>query len=137
MPRPIENAIVLIENDPITAVGGRDRITIPSDATTIDCTGLFIVAGFQNSHVHFTDEQWTDAATQPASTLTSQLQAMLTRYGCTTVVDAASLLANTVALRRRVETGAVNGPRILTAGLALFAATACSDAGGARHIGCH
>jgi hypothetical protein len=30
------------------------------------------------------------------------------------------LLANTLAVRRRIETGDVTGPRILTAGLALY-----------------
>ena len=48
------------------------------------------------------------------------MTAMLNRYGFTTVVDAASVLANTVALRARVESGEVAGPRILTAGGALF-----------------
>src|SRR5439155_4314363 len=48
------------------------------------------------------------------------LQAMLTRYGFTTVVDTASLLPNTIALRRRIESREVAGPRILTPGLALY-----------------
>src|SRR5207248_11777826 len=50
----------------------------------------------------------------------AQLEAMLTRYGFTTVVDTGSLLANTVALRRRIESGDVPGPRILTAGSPLY-----------------
>ena len=41
---------------------------------------------------------------------------MLTRYGYTTVLDTGSLLVNTLALRRRIESGEVAGPRILTAG---------------------
>ena len=45
---------------------------------------------------------------------------MLNRYGFTTVVDATSDLANTVALRGRVASGEVTGPRILTAGNALY-----------------
>jgi len=52
--------------------------------------------------------------------LAAQLQAMLTRYGFTTVIDTASLLANTLAIRRRIGTGEVAGPRILTAGLGLY-----------------
>jgi imidazolonepropionase-like amidohydrolase len=79
-----------------------------------------IAAGFQNSHVHFTEEKWADAASQPAARLTSQLEAMLLRYGFTTVVDTASFLSNTLALRRRIESGEVAGPRILTAGEALY-----------------
>jgi len=35
---------------------------------------------------------------------------MLTRFGFTTVVDVASDLANTLELRRRIDTGEVSGP---------------------------
>jgi imidazolonepropionase-like amidohydrolase len=45
---------------------------------------------------------------------------MLTRYGFTTVVDTASIVENTVALRRRIERGDLKGPAILTAGTALY-----------------
>jgi imidazolonepropionase-like amidohydrolase len=48
------------------------------------------------------------------------MAAMLTRWGYTTVVDTASLPENTVALRRRIEAGEVDGPRVLTAGLPLY-----------------
>jgi len=109
---PIDNATVLIEKGRVTAVGTASSVTIPKGATLIDCQGLVIVAGFQNSHVHFTEEKWADAVTQPASKLTAQLQSMLTRYGFTTAVDAASLLKNTLAVRRRIEAGDVAGPRI-------------------------
>ncbi|MCM3880517.1 MAG: amidohydrolase family protein [Vicinamibacterales bacterium] len=113
------DATVVIEGGNIVAVGARGRVTVPAGATTIDCTGLFVVAGFQNSHVHFTEEKWADAKTQPAATLAAQLEAMLTRYGFTTAVDTASWLPNTVELRWRSEIEAP-GPRILTAGLALY-----------------
>jgi imidazolonepropionase-like amidohydrolase len=45
---------------------------------------------------------------------------MLNRFGFTTVIDTASNLANTAVLRERVEEGEVPGPRILTAGFALY-----------------
>jgi imidazolonepropionase-like amidohydrolase len=117
---PLDNATIVIVGGRIREVGPRGRVTVPTGATIIDCTGLVVVAGFQNSHVHFTEDKWTDASAQPASKLTAQLRAMLTGYGFTTVVDTASLLANTVALRRRIDAGEVDGPRILTAGLPLY-----------------
>jgi len=46
----------------------------------------------------------------------SQLHEMLTRWGFTTVFDIASVLQNTTLIRRRIENGEVNGPRILTVG---------------------
>ncbi|MGO9640874.1 MAG: amidohydrolase family protein, partial [Candidatus Acidiferrales bacterium] len=52
--------------------------------------------------------------------LTQQMRDMLTHSGFTTVVDTASDPENTIALRRRVETGEVQGPQIYTAGAALY-----------------
>ncbi len=56
----------------------------------------------------------------PAHKLTRQLFVMFSRYGFTTVVDLGSFLDNTVALRKRIESGEVTGPKILTAGGGLF-----------------
>jgi imidazolonepropionase-like amidohydrolase len=117
---PIDNASVIVQGGRISAMGPAGDVVIPAGARMIDCKGLIIVAGFQNSHVHFTEEKWAGASEKPASTLAAHLQAMLTGYGFTTVVDAASLLDNTIAIRRRIEAGEVAGPRIVTAGLALY-----------------
>ena len=117
---PIFAGTVVVHGGKIVAVGKQDEVAIPAGARTIDANGLVVTAGFQNSHVHFTEPKWMDAASQPAEKLGAELAAMLTRYGFTTVVDTASLLPNTAALRRRVESGEVAGPRILTAGLALY-----------------
>ena len=46
-----------------------------------------------------------DAGNIPAQTSTERLQAMLARYGFTTVVDTGSLLPNKVAIRKRVDSG--------------------------------
>ena len=45
---------------------------------------------------------------------------MLNRWGFTTVFDIASFLENTHALRRRIASGEVRGPRILTVGEPLW-----------------
>jgi imidazolonepropionase-like amidohydrolase len=117
---PIDDAVVLIDGSRIQAVGPRSTIDPSSAARTLDCKGLVIAAGFQNSHVHFTDPRWADAATQPAAKLSAQLEEMLTRYGFTTVVDTASDSPNTLAMRKRIDSGEVPGPSILTAGMALY-----------------
>lgn len=84
------------------------------------CNGGVVVAGFQNSHVHFMGDEFRDASHQRADLLDIALTRMLTRYGYTTVFDIASDRDNTLALRNRIENGEVRGPRILTAGWALF-----------------
>jgi imidazolonepropionase-like amidohydrolase len=117
---PIPDGAVVIRGKKIAAVGKTGTLSIPADAKQIDCKGEVITAAFQNSHVHFTEPKWTDAAKQPAQKLERQLFVMLVRYGFTTVVDLGSFLENTVAIRNRVESGEVAGPKILTAGGGLF-----------------
>jgi imidazolonepropionase-like amidohydrolase len=117
----IDDAVVVVENRMITAVGARTTVAIPAGTKTIDCKGLTVTAGFYNSHVHFTDpKRWNNAASAAAERLTADLRDMLTRFGFTTVVDTASDLENTLSLRRRIAEGEVSGPRILTAGGALY-----------------
>ena len=118
----INNGMVLIRDGKIAAVG--HKIRIPGGIGRLDCSGMYIMAGLQNSHVHFTEPKWTDAAQIPAAQLASQLQEMFTRYGFTTVVDTGSLIDNTTAIRNRIESGEVAGPRILTAGIPLYPAGA-------------
>jgi imidazolonepropionase-like amidohydrolase len=118
---PIDDAIVLTSGARITAVGPRKQVPVPDGATRIDGSGLVVLAGFQNSHVHFTDDsRWGGAASRPAAALEASLREMVTRYGFTTVVDLASDFQNTIALRRRIDSGGLVGPRILTAGGALY-----------------
>ena len=113
---PIENGSILIHDGRIAAVGPSATIKIPHDAQVIDCKGLVITAGFWNSHVHILLPSLLHAENLSAAQLTSQLEEMLTRWGFTTVFDIASVLSNTTLIRRRIESGEVKGPRILTVG---------------------
>jgi len=74
------------------------------------------VAGFWNSHVHFSEAVWRNAASAPAAALTQHMQDMLTRWGFTTVWDLGSDPDDTLPLRRRVHSGEVPGPSIHVAG---------------------
>ena len=74
------------------------------------------MAGFWNAHVHFTEDKFTSAASRPAAELAASLEAMLTRWGVVNAVDTGSRAENTLALRRRVESGEIPGPRILIMG---------------------
>jgi len=118
---PLRGSVV-ISGSKIQSVtsGGESRATSATEGS--QCDGGVIVAGFQNSHVHFTGEDFTNAGQRPAAELDAALTRMLTRYGFTTVFDVASDGDNTLALRNRIEKGELRGPRILTVGLALFPA---------------
>jgi imidazolonepropionase-like amidohydrolase len=117
---PIEDAAIVFADGRIVAAGPRSQTVWRGAARLPACDGGVVTAGFQNSHVHFTEAKFADAATKPAAELAAALDDMLNRFGFTTVVDTASDLANTVALRGRIERGEIAGPRILTAGSALY-----------------
>ncbi len=113
---PLHDAVVLISGGRIAAVGKRAEVVIPKGTRIIDCSGKTVVAGFWNSHVHFIEANWNNAATAPAAGLEKHMQEMLTRWGFTAVWDLGSNPSDILALRRRVESGEVAGPRILLAG---------------------
>lgn len=113
---PIGDGVVLIQGGKIAAVGSRVLVQVPQTAQTLDCSGLTITAGLWNSHVHFFERKWANAATIPVPELNRQLQDMLTRYGFTSVFDLSSMWENTRRLRDRIESGEVPGPRIHSTG---------------------
>jgi imidazolonepropionase-like amidohydrolase len=112
----IENGSILVHDGRIVAVGPSAAVKVPRDARVIDCKGLVVTAGFWNSHVHILLPSLLHSEKLSSQQITSQLEAMLTRWGFTTVFDIASVLNNTTLIRRRIENGEVNGPRILTVG---------------------
>src|SRR5215216_4579187 len=52
---PLDSGVILVTRGMITAVGARRSVSIPPGASLMDCSGAVIVAGFWNSHVHFTE----------------------------------------------------------------------------------
>jgi imidazolonepropionase-like amidohydrolase len=115
---PLQHASILIRDGFIADVG--TEVDIPADARIVPCNHCFVTAGFWNTHIHFTEPKWNNAAFLSRSRLNRQLADMLTSRGFTTVVDLGSDLRTTVSLRRRIEYGHLLGPYIYTAGAAQY-----------------
>src|SRR5258706_3507258 len=113
---PIANGVVVIRDGRIAAVGRSGSVRAPRGVPRIDCKGLTIVAGFWNSHVHFGEKNWKEAAMTPRAELAGHIERMLTRYGFTSVFDLGSPLENTKRIRERLESREIPGPRIRTTG---------------------
>ena len=96
---------IVIRHGVIAGVG--EHLRIPKGMETISCQACVVLAGFWNAHVHFMEPRWNEAANQPADKLARQMSEMLTHSGFTTVVDTGSDGENTIALRRRVDSGEV------------------------------
>jgi imidazolonepropionase-like amidohydrolase len=116
MEPPIENGSILVRQGQIVAIGPATAIKIPRGAAIIDCKSLVVTAGFWNSHVHIFTPGLLRARDSTAAQLNEQLDMIFNRWGFTTVFDLASVLDNTLVLRRRIESDEVRGPRILTVG---------------------
>jgi imidazolonepropionase-like amidohydrolase len=119
--QPLRDGTVLIRDGRIVSVSDERSRSIPEGTQHSACRGV-VVAGFQNSHVHFMGPDFEGANGKTASALQSSIESMLTRYGFTTVFDTSSILENTAAIRARIEKGEVMGPRILTVGWGIFPA---------------
>jgi imidazolonepropionase-like amidohydrolase len=115
---PIERGTVVCRDGRVVALA--PDAPVPSDALVLPGDGRFLVAGFWNCHVHFTEPRWRNAAHAPAGPLEEGLREMLTGHGFTTVVDTGSDPRSTLPLRRRVEAGELAGPRIRTAASGLY-----------------
>jgi imidazolonepropionase-like amidohydrolase len=112
--------LIIIHDTRIAAVGPRESVRVPKSIRTIDCSGKFIAAGFWNSHVHIFTPGLLHVRDTAVAHLNEQLEAMLKRWGFTTVFDIGSVFENTVELRHRIDSGKLRGPHILTTGEPLW-----------------
>jgi imidazolonepropionase-like amidohydrolase len=113
---PLPDAVVVITDGIINTVGHASDVQTPRDARVIDCTGKTIVAGFWNSHVHFTEAVWKGASSATTAPLTDHMRAMLTGWGFTSVWDLGSDPNTSLILRRRVQARELPGPNMFFAG---------------------
>lgn len=117
---PLANATILIRDGVIAEVGPASSIHASPAAQIIDGANLTVVAGLWNSHVHLMSPTLFQPPATNAKALSGELEAMLTRWGFTTVFDIASLPGQAIALRKRIEAGEIPGPNILTVDAPIF-----------------
>ncbi len=120
---PIKDAVVLIEGDRITAVGPAATTKVPAGAEVIHADGKWIVPGLMNMHVHLglalPGRQGAELANETDAELALRMagnaRASLLS-GTTTVRMTGSPRHADFALRKAIDRGEVDGPRIFTAG---------------------
>lgn len=116
----ILDATVLVRDGVIAAIGPSGQVEPGPSDRAISGNGLVVVAGLWNSHVHLLLPSMALPPEQNAEALSNELEGMLTRWGFTTVFDIASLPGAAIDLRRRIESGEVRGPNILTVDAPFF-----------------
>jgi imidazolonepropionase-like amidohydrolase len=116
---PIPDAIVLIENGRIRAVGRRASVIIPPGTQVIDVRGKFITPGLIDTNVHLVlmtvpeffvkyENKFEDIAIESAQ--------VGLKYGITTMMDTWGPLDPLLKARDRLNRGEVLGSRVLIGG---------------------
>jgi imidazolonepropionase-like amidohydrolase len=112
----LTNQVILIKGDKITDVGA--NLAIPPGAKVIDLSGVTVLPGLIDTHVHVNTDR-SDSAARRAVVALSNAQTDL-RAGFTTVMDMDSRGGyNTVDLRDAIREGFVMGPRMQVVGQSL------------------
>ncbi len=97
---PLPDAVIVVRRGRIESVGTRAGFELPAKTVEVNVAGRWIIPGLIDAHAHV--ERWA-----------------LPRYlawGVTTVRDLHGQLDSILHLREQVNTGAVRGPRIYSAG---------------------
>jgi imidazolonepropionase-like amidohydrolase/Tol biopolymer transport system component len=107
----IDRGIILIKNGRITAVGSESTISVPKGIKMLDFTGLTIMPGLIDLHLHFH---------APVKIYPQQFWGFLTSlaYGVTTARDPSSTL-DSYGDAERLRSGQTLGPRLFTVGIPL------------------
>jgi len=116
---PIEKSTVLVADGNIQAVGKLDQISIPADAHKVDVSGMTIMPGMIDCHLHISDVHPNiekNLFTHPTLRIfkTAEMMRKTLHAGFTTIRDAGSL--KDPGFRQAVELGLVEGPRLVLAG---------------------
>jgi imidazolonepropionase-like amidohydrolase len=126
---PIENAIIVVTDDKVTAVGSADSVRIAAGSRVVDLGNVTLLPGFIDAHTHLIgrvlgDPEGENGAARDYESFGAILGVVHAREqlmaGFTTVRNVgASGRFDDVALRKAINEGWVPGPRMQTAGHAL------------------
>lgn len=111
----IENGIIVIDGNRISAVGARDDVVIPEDALRVDVSGKTIIPGLIDAHAHgsagvgiIPEQNWMSYATLA--------------FGVTTVHDPSNDATQIFAAAEMQRTGQILAPRIFSTGDIVYGA---------------
>jgi imidazolonepropionase-like amidohydrolase/Tol biopolymer transport system component len=112
----IEDAVILVENNRIRAVGRRGEVAIPAGARTVDVTGKTIIPGLIDAHAHGAQG---DDELVPQQNWDAQAHLA---FGVTTVHDPSSTSSEIFPAAEMQRAGLVLAPRTFSTGEIVYGA---------------
>ena len=124
--KPLQDAVILVDGERITAIGSRSEVDIPAGTEIVDAKGKWLIPGMMNMHVHLglilpgkmqaqlAHETEAEVALRMAANAEQVLQA-----GVTTVRLPGEHRYGDIAVKKSINKGESHGPRIFTAGEAV------------------
>lgn len=130
----IPNSVVIMQGDRVVAAGPADSTPMPQQpARVIDTTGLTVMPGLIDLHIHFTQQRGTDielfADSESAIAIRgTALARQLVEAGITGARDMGTASDIALRLKQAVERRIIRGPRIVWAGSMIVATAGHGDA---------
>jgi len=120
---PIENGVILIAGERITAVGPASAVSVPAGVRTIDANGMTVMPGLIDMHVHLQIlghgdyKRWNDLyGTRNADLVMPIAAKQLLSAGVTSARDLGAPLDDIIAVRKKIERNEIPGPRLFVSG---------------------
>ncbi len=118
---PVENVVVVIKGSKIIGVGKKEAVEIPDGAKVIDVTGMTVMPGLIDSHMHLMGMK-TDNFVLEMHVIPEEVKLIravvdasrLLDAGFTTVKDCGG--TNALYIKRAIAEGTIRGPNIVAAG---------------------
>jgi len=112
---PIQNGVLLIANGRVVAIGTKEAVKIPEQATVRDVSGKTIIPGLINTHGHVGDVKGIEGGHYSRENIIDNLS-IYARYGITTVVSLGGDQAAAESLRAVNDTTNATHARLFIAG---------------------
>ena len=120
---PIQDSVILIDGDTITAVGQVDSLPVPSGYEVISTEAMSVLPGLWDMHVHLDITGHSDYAhwhptykDRFADEIMPASAVQLLLAGVTTARDLGGPLEPSIEVRDKVNSGELPGPRLFVSG---------------------
>lgn len=123
---PIRNAVVLIDGEKIQAIGQASTTPVPAGAKVIPLDGKWLIPGLMNMHVHLAlnlpgaARVYNEGRDSIALRMLDNAQKSL-RSGVTTIRLTGAQDGADFTVKKMIDSGVFDGPRIHTAGSSIVA----------------